>query len=96
MLNIRLTATPFFMTPDGSLNRLAVRTDCLAKADPLRGTANLTAYQLLSRQALMGLLHAKGHNIHGQGFVLGHQSTYRFSCHRLHSVCRSNSASSRG
>ncbi|MFT7290995.1 MAG: hypothetical protein ACI9D8_001451, partial [Reinekea sp.] len=66
MLNTRFTAAPFFMTPDGSLNRMAVRTDCLSKADPLRGTANLTAFQLLSRQALIGLLLAKGHNIHGQ------------------------------
>lgn len=66
MLNTRLIAAPFFMTPDGSLNRLAVSGERLAKADPLRGTANLSAYQLMSRHALIGLLQAKGHTSQGQ------------------------------
>ncbi|MDO7645253.1 MAG: hypothetical protein MUQ62_11115 [Reinekea forsetii] len=66
MLNTRFTAAPFFMTPDGSLNSMAVSSDRLASDDPLCGTANLTAYQLMSRHALIGLLDAQGHSSQGQ------------------------------
>ena len=66
MLNTRLIAAPFFMTPDGSLNRLTVRADRLPMSDPLHSQFSLTAFQLVSRQALVTLLQANGHPSHNQ------------------------------
>jgi len=66
MLNTRLTAAPFFMTPDGSLNRLTVGADRLSMSDPLHSQFSLTAFQLVSRQALVTLLQANDHLGHSQ------------------------------
>ncbi|WP_320826450.1 hypothetical protein [Reinekea sp.] len=66
MLNTRLPAAPFFMTPDGSLNRLEVRAERLPCDDPLHSSFTLTAFQLVSRQALVTLIQAIGHPAHGQ------------------------------
>jgi len=66
MLNKRLTGAPFFMTPDGSLNRLEVRAELLPSDDPLHSQFTLTAFELVSRQALVTLLQAQGHPVRSQ------------------------------
>lgn len=61
MLNRPNIHSAFSMTPDGSLNKLLVNVAQLSKKDPLRSNTDLTAFELVSRQAFIELLEAVHH-----------------------------------
>lgn len=52
---------PLAMTPNGSLNKLSVNSLLLDARDPLINRTGLTGSGLMSRQALIGLLHHQNH-----------------------------------
>lgn len=61
MLNHRLSSANLIMNPGGSLNSLVIAKPHLAPQDPLLRSKNLTGKALVSRQALIDLLHQRGH-----------------------------------
>jgi len=61
MLNSIFESTPLSMTPEGSLNHLAIDASLLPKEDPLRHEDNLLASQMVSRQAFVHLLQSLNH-----------------------------------